>query len=90
MKNQITIIETLKRVVDGNAQIVEEQYNNQDIVLDSSDFVGVEFSDNGYTYLENQILKQIHNFCANECGNCQHCAEEDCVLFRIERLITNE
>lgn len=87
---QITIIETLKKVVNGDINDVEQDYKNCEIILDSEDFVGVEFSENGYTNLENKILKQIHDFCGKECGNCQNCAEEECVLFRIERIITNE
>ena len=83
----ITIIETLKRTISGSLEDVEEQYNNSDIILDSSDFMGVEFSNNGYTNLENAILNEIHDFCANECGSCGCCPQEDCILYRIEKRI---
>lgn len=86
---KITIIETLKRTIEGNMEDVEEQYNNSDIILDSSDFMGVEFSNNGYTDLENAILNEIHDFCMNDCGECKCCPQEHCILYRIERLITN-
>lgn len=36
---------------------------------------------------EKQIINEIHNFCKNECGIRESCAEDECVLFRIEKLI---
>lgn len=90
MKNKITIIETLKREVSGTIEDVERKYKNSEIVLDAGDFVSVEITDNKYTALENAILNEIHNFCTKECGNCKCCVEEECVLFRIEKLITKE
>ena len=87
MKNKITIFETLKREVEGNLEEVEEQYKNCDVVLTADDFVKVEFSENDYTEQENNILNEITNFCENHCGLCQECPEEECVLFRIEKLI---
>ena len=90
MKNKITIIETLKREVSGSIEDVERKYKNSEIVLDAGDFVGVEITDNKYTALENAILNEIHNFCINHCESCKCCPEEECVLFRIEKLITKE
>lgn len=49
-----------------------------------------EEEENKYTALENAILNEIHNFCSNDCGNCKCCIEEECILFRIESLITKE
>ena len=37
--------------------------------------------------MEENILNEITNFCSNECGNTQNCAEEDCVLYRIEKIV---
>ncbi len=34
--------------------------------------------------LNNEILNEIYNFC-KECGSCQCCPEDECVLFRIEQ-----
>ncbi len=36
---------------------------------------------------EKQIINEIHIFCKNECGIRESCAEDDCALFRIEKLI---
>ena len=43
-----------------------------------------------YTKKDRQILTLISNFCQNECGECQSCPEEECVLFNIERVVTGE
>lgn len=85
-----TIIETLQRQVDGTIDEVEQKYKDSEIILEADDLTNVEFSENGYTMLENNILNEIHNFCQNECGSCTDCPEESCVLYRIERLIVNE
>lgn len=34
-----------------------------------------------------EILKEIHDYCGNECCSNQCCPEEECVLYRIERLV---
>jgi len=34
-----------------------------------------------------KILNEITTFCQNECGECQCCPEESCVLWRIEQII---
>lgn len=39
--------------------------------------------------MEQKILNEITNFC-NECSSKEQCSEEDCVLYRIEKLITKE
>lgn len=41
-----------------------------------------------YSEKELKILTLITNFCENECGSCQDCPEEHCVLFNIEKVIT--
>ncbi len=33
------------------------------------------------------IFKEISNFCKNECGSSDNCAEDECVLFRIEKML---
>ena len=43
-----------------------------------------------YTEKETQILNETTNFCESECGNVLNCAEEECILFRIEKIITGE
>jgi len=35
------------------------------------------------------VMNEITNFCENECGNKECCSEEVCILFRIEKIITN-
>lgn len=52
MKYKIKVQETLERIVEVEASSideardkVEEMYNNEEIVLDYSDFVGVEMFD---------------------------------------------
>ena len=40
--------------------------------------------------MENKILLEISNFCENKCDENQNCVEENCVLFRIERLIHDD
>ena len=37
----------------------------------------------------NKILYEITNFC-EECSSNTNCPEEECVLFRIEQIITNK
>lgn len=34
-----------------------------------------------------EILQEIHNYCGTECCSCQCCPEEECVLYRIERMV---
>lgn len=38
--------------------------------------------------MNTKILKEITNFC-RECSSHTCCPEEDCVLFRIEKLVVN-
>lgn len=38
--------------------------------------------------MEEEILNEITNFCGNECGNVLNCAEDECVLYRIEKIVT--
>lgn len=86
-KDNITIIETLKRDVLGDLESIKKQYNNSNIILDSSDFSSIEFTSNGYTSQENNILNEIYDFCERECGSCHCCPQEQCVLYRIENII---
>lgn len=39
---------------------------------------------------EIQILKQISEFCKNECQSSNCCYEDGCVLYRIEKIIGEE
>ena len=39
--------------------------------------------------MDNKILEEITNFC-EECPSHDCCPEDDCVLWRIEQLITNK
>jgi hypothetical protein len=43
-----------------------------------------------YSDKENNILIEISNYCNYNCLNKLKCLEEDCVLFRIEKIITND
>lgn len=38
---------------------------------------------------EDKIMNEITEFC-RDCESCQNCPEEDCILFRIERIIVDE
>lgn len=44
---------------------------------------------NTYSILEEKILKEISNFCENDCGLRNFCSEDNCILFRIEDIIIN-
>lgn len=37
--------------------------------------------------LQEQILNEVTLFCRDECSSIGECPEEECVLFRIERLV---
>ena len=40
--------------------------------------------------MEDEILKEITSFCGEECCSNQNCPEEECVLYRIEKIVTGE
>lgn len=42
---------------------------------------------NNLTHKEKEIISEIHRFCENDCGIRGNCAEDDCCLFRIEKII---
>lgn len=92
----LVVTETLQREVEIEAESedeaivkLEQDYNDSVIVLDYSDLVDTEFSNCKYTKKEIQIMGQIANFCEKECPSCQQCPEDECVLFRIEKIIEN-
>lgn len=37
--------------------------------------------------MKEEILTEISNFCSEECPSCTCCPEEECVLFRIEKIV---
>ena len=37
-----------------------------------------------------KIMNEITDFCGNECPSCTCCPEEECVLFRIEKIVVEE
>ncbi len=37
--------------------------------------------------MKEQILNEITLYCRDECGSSDCCPEEECVLFRIERMV---
>ena len=43
-----------------------------------------------YIYKEKLILNETTTFCAEECCSRENCAEDECVLRRIEKIITGE
>lgn len=45
---------------------------------------------NTYNKKETQILKEISEFCIHECTNLDNCADEECILRRIEIIISGE
>lgn len=88
------ITETLQREVEVEAadeneavEKTEELYKDSEVILDYSDLTNTEFSNCKYSEKEVQIMNQISNFCEKECGECQCCPEDTCVLFRIEKII---
>lgn len=38
-----------------------------------------------YNDKEFNVLKKISDFCKNDCGNALNCAEDKCILYRIEK-----
>ncbi|MBP5407736.1 MAG: hypothetical protein J6Y42_01190 [Bacilli bacterium] len=40
--------------------------------------------------MKEEILNEISDFCNNECPSHSNCSEEDCVLYRIEKIILEE
>lgn len=43
-----------------------------------------------YTYEESLILNEITIYCAEECCSRENCPEYECVLWRIEQIITED
>lgn len=43
-----------------------------------------------YNLKENRILDEISEFCIHECTNLDNCADEECILRRIEIIISGE
>ena len=43
-----------------------------------------------YTKKDTKILTEITTFCENECAERECCIEEECILWRIEKLITKD
>lgn len=43
-----------------------------------------------YTPEEEKILTLITDYCREQCPRCMSCAEENCVLWRIEKVCTGE
>lgn len=46
-------------------------------------------NDTYYTGKEFEILKNISEFCENNCNCNMNCLGKKCVLYRIENIITN-
>ena len=46
--------------------------------------------EDNYTYKERLILNETTTFCAEECCSREICAEDECVLMRIEKIIVGE
>lgn len=93
-KFNLVVTETLQRDVEIEAEdeaealrILEDEYSEGKICLDYQDLVDTEFSNCTYTKNEIQIMNQITKFCENECCENQCCSEDDCILFRIEKII---
>lgn len=45
---------------------------------------------NTYNEKETQILNEISEFCIHECTSLDNCADEECILRRIEIIISGE
>lgn len=93
----VNITEKLKKQINVCAETEEEAelkaedlYNDSKCILTADDFENVEFSVCNLSYTEKKILEEIATFCENECNECKSCPEEDCILFRIEKIITRD
>lgn len=43
-----------------------------------------------YTKKENEIMQLATDFCENHCSECYCCVEDECVLYRIQKIIEKE
>lgn len=93
-KFKLNVTETLSKECEVEAETEEQaikelkrKYRDCEIVLDDKDLVCTDFETCGYKESEQKILKQITDFCANECGECTCCPEGECVLYRIQKII---
>lgn len=55
---------------------------------------GAKYSDGNIAHIESElsplntkIMTEITEYCVHECGDCNNCSEDMCVLYRIENLI---
>lgn len=94
MSYKVYVTETLRRECEIEAtsedealELLEEKYNESEIILDYSDLVDTEFSNCSHSKKEIETLNQISEFCKSECGDHDCCCEGDCVLYRIKKII---
>lgn len=94
MNFKLYVKETLQRKIDIEADDIEEaiqmvktKYDDCEIVLDAADHVETTISDSEFDETEKKILDEITTFCGEHCPSVRDCPEEECVLFRIEKLI---
>jgi hypothetical protein len=91
----VIVTETLQRTCEIEAEtedealeILEEKYYNEEIVLDYQDLIDTDFSNCRYSKKEMEMLNEIHWFCQLQCcEGLNNCSEDECVLFRIEKII---
>lgn len=87
-------INTIETYLINDKQVEDKFLQRDDVICcecDSkySDGMIVEITST-FPPLHTNILTEITSVCAHECGNSNSCSEEECVLYRIERLILEE
>lgn len=89
----VFITEKLQREIEVEAEDqfealekAEQEYNDGNIILDYSDLKDTAFTNADISKIDIEIIGEIGNFCSN-CPSLEKCPEDDCVLYRIEKII---
>ena len=88
---EINIVETY---LENGEQIDEKFIEREDVICLEC---GAKYSegmiaeiDSDLPPLHTDIMTEITTYCAHECSNVNCCSEDDCILYRIERLIMED
>ena len=81
----------VKTFLSHGVQSGEEFVTREDVICENC---GATYTDGFISEISSElpllhtdIMTQISEFCANECGSCNSCPEDDCILYRIEKKI---
>lgn len=87
-------INSIETVLNRGEQVKEKFLEREDVVCLEC---GALYSEGSIAEIESElptlhtnVMTEISEFCAHECGNSNECSEEDCVLYRIERLVMED